>query len=175
MKTQQFNIGDTVIYSTSGICRVKAIVQQAFNYENRNYYELEPIFDARSTCFVPVDYDSEKVHIEKALSKEQAAALLDYAATAAPTPWIALPNERKQQYNLICRKGSRKEKVRLIKALQLQEQKQKAQNKQLYAADERIFSGCKAQIQNELAYVLGKSTDEIEFLFESLAADTDKS
>ena len=162
MNTEKWKTGDTVIYSTAGVCRVNDIVTRIFNHENVDYYELAPIFDERSTCYVPVNYNAEKVHIESAMSKEQAAALLEYAAIAPPTEWINAPNERKQQYNQIYRSGSREEKVRLIKALTLQEQKQQAQNKHLYAADERVFSGCKAQIYNELAYVLGKPAEEIE-------------
>lgn len=166
METHKLTIGDTVIYSTAGVCRVNGIVSRGFGYESRDYYELTPIFDVRSTCFVPVDYDEERVHIEPAMTKAQAEALLDYAEKATPLQWITSPNERKQEYGLVNKKGSREEKIRLIKTLMLQEQKQKEIKKQLYASDERILSGCKAHIFNELAYVLGKTTDEVEKNFE---------
>lgn len=165
METLKLIIGEIVLYSTTGICKVVDVVTRTFNREDKEYYVLAPVYDERSTCFVPVEYDSSKIHIERILTKEGAEELLRFAADASPKKWIANMNDRKQQYNEICRRGTREEKIRLIKTIYLHEQKQREQKKQLYACDERVLNSCKKQIYEELAYVLGKTVEEIAEAF----------
>ncbi|MBQ9227871.1 MAG: CarD family transcriptional regulator [Eubacterium sp.] len=154
MQNKQLSIGDLVVYSTKGICRVTEVVQKIFDREVRDYYVLSPIYDNRSTYFIPVDYDSDKVHIKDALQPDEAKALLQFAKTAKPLDWIANPNERRQQFDRVYKAEPRREKIKLIKALKAHERQQKAHGKQLYAADSRILSGCEALIVDELAHVL---------------------
>ena len=165
MENIKLKTGETVVYSTRGICKVTDITTQTIGRETKDYYVLTPVFDSRATYFIPVDYDSEKVHVKKALTRAEAKALLDFAKEAEPLEWIASPNERKQKYDWVYKAEAREKKVRLIKALRAHEQQQKARGKQLYAADSRILSGCESLVSGELAYVLGKTPDEILMMF----------
>lgn len=161
MKGITLKTGDLVVYSTRGICRVTQITSKTFDRERRDYFVLTPVFDEKSTYFIPVDYDPERVHIKPALTKTEAQQLIAFAETAAPLEWISSPNLRKQTYEHIYKAMPREEKIRLIKTLKAHEQHQKEIGKQLYASDARILSGCETLIGNELAYILGKTPDEI--------------
>ena len=161
MDNIKLKTGETVVYSTRGVCKITEIISRTFERETKDYYVLTPVFDSRATYFIPVDYNSDKVHIKRALTRKEAAALLSYAKSAEPLEWIASPNERKQKYDWVYKAETRENKVRLIKALRTHEQQQKARGKQLYAADSRILSGCESLVGGELAYILGKTPEEI--------------
>lgn len=166
MESLKLNIGDTVIYSTTGLCKVNDIVIRTVLGKSREYYVLSPVYQDRSTCFVPVDYDSERIRIEKPLSKEQAEEMLVFITDSSPAKWIAHINDRKLQYSAILRDGSRKEKIQLLKTLYIYRQKLWEQNKRPNSSDEHILNNCREQIFCELAYVLDKPMEEIEELFE---------
>lgn len=161
MEQLQLKTGDLVIYSAKGICKVSGIEDKSFGNEILPYYVLSPIYDSRSTYFVPVDYNAEKVHLRPALNISQAKALLDYARTAEALDWITSPNERKQAYDRIYKAGTREEKICLLKALYRHEQQQKAVGKALYAGDSKILRGCEMLIAEELAFVLQLTSDEV--------------
>ena len=40
-----FNIGDLIIYSALGICRIDNICEQTYNGTTRKYYVIQPIED----------------------------------------------------------------------------------------------------------------------------------
>lgn len=166
MEAIKLNIGETVMYSTTGLCKVADIVTRIVLGKSREYYVLSPVYHERSTCFVPVDYDSIRIRIERPLSKEQAEELLEFIADSSPAKWIAQINDRKLQYSAIAKGSDRKEKVKLIKALTIYQFQLLEQNKRLNTSDEQILNKCKEQIICELAFVLEKTTDEIEKVFE---------
>ena len=166
MEALKLNIGETVIYSTTGLCKVVDIVTRIVFGKSRDYYVLSPVYHERSTCFVPIDYDSNKIRIERPLSKEQAEKMLVYTTDSSPAEWIDQVNDRKLQYSKIARDGDRKKKIRLIKALYIYQYQLWEQNKRLNISDEQILNKCKEQIICELAFVLEKTTDEIEKVFE---------
>ena len=161
MNSNKIKVGDFVVYSIRGLCLVKEIITRTFDRESHEYFVLAPVFDEQSTYFIPTDYDSERVHIKPALTKSEAKKLMQYAAEAEPLEWISSPNERKQTFDMVYKAGKREEKIRLIKALKQHELQQKEQGKGLYATDAKILHGCEMLIANELAYVLGKSPEEI--------------
>ena len=158
----KLKVGDTVLHSHSGVCKITDIVTQTFNREERDYYVLLPLFDKRSTCYVPVDYNPEKIHIQPVLTTIQAQELLENAKNASPLDWINNPNERKQKFKSVCNSGSREEKMRLIKAIRKHEEEQKKMGKQLYAADLHIVENCENGLLGELSYVLNIPVEELK-------------
>jgi len=155
-------IGDTVMHSHSGVCKITDIVTQTFNHEERDYYVLLPMFDKRSICYVPVDYNPEKIHIQPVLSTSQANELLKKAKNASPLDWINNPNERKQKFLHIYKGVNREEKIRLVKAIRLHEEEQKKLGKQLHATDLHIVENCENELLGELSYVLNIPVEELK-------------
>ena len=52
-----FNVGDLIIYSSLGICRIVNICERTYNGKTRNYYEIQPVEDHNLTIHNPVDND----------------------------------------------------------------------------------------------------------------------
>lgn len=109
MSHDKLKIGDCVVYSTKGICRITDVEEKVFDRDKRNYFVLVPIFDEMSTYYIPQDYDSEKVHINPSLTESEALDLCEYVKTANPLQWITNPSERKQLFDKIYKSGTRKE------------------------------------------------------------------
>jgi CarD family transcriptional regulator len=53
-----FSIGDTVIYGIHGICKITDIQKRDFMGEIADYFILSPIYDERSTVFVPCENEN---------------------------------------------------------------------------------------------------------------------
>ena len=63
-----YNVGDLVVYSSHGICRVDDICEKTLLGETKKYYELHPVEDDNLKISVPVDND--KVTMLELLNKE---------------------------------------------------------------------------------------------------------
>ena len=48
-----FQVNDHVMYGNQGICTVTDICRREINGENISYYVLQPVFDNKSTIFIP--------------------------------------------------------------------------------------------------------------------------
>ncbi len=160
--SKKYNVGDNIIYSTKGICTISSIEKKAFGLEERDYYVLSPIFDSKSTYYIPVDYDESRVVINSVLSPDKAEELFEYSKSAEAYEWIINQNLRKQTYDKIYKSGNREEIIRVIRAIKNHETEQKQAGKHLYAIDERILKGCVNLITGELAFVLGKAPDDVK-------------
>ena len=45
--------GDTVLYVSEGVCKITDITEKKFGDDSIEYYILTPVFNNRSTFFVP--------------------------------------------------------------------------------------------------------------------------
>lgn len=162
MTLNKIDAGDYVVYSTKGICRVENIETRIFDRDKKDYFVFIPVFDEKSTYYIPVDYDSSRVNIKSALNKNEANELIAFAKSTEPAEWIANPNERKQAYDKLYKSGSREDIIKIIKAIKAHEAKQRQLGKQLYTTDDRLLKGCINLICGELAFILDKTIDEIK-------------
>ncbi|WP_256358056.1 CarD family transcriptional regulator [Bacillus sp. sid0103] len=71
-----FNIGDLVIYSAHGICKIDDICEKTVSGTTRTYYELHPMDNDRQlTISIPVNTD--KVVMLEPLQKAEAQEILE--------------------------------------------------------------------------------------------------
>ena len=69
-----FSVGDLIVYSETGVCRVEQIGPPPFDPKaKREYYTLSPM-NCRETIYVPVD---TQVFMRPILSREAAEELID--------------------------------------------------------------------------------------------------
>ena len=50
-----FQIGDTVFYSGSGVCRIDSVTSREFGDSMKDYYVLIPVHAPESAVYLPVD------------------------------------------------------------------------------------------------------------------------
>ena len=69
-----FAVGDLIVYSETGVCRVEQVGPPPFDPKTkREYYTLSPL-NCRETIYVPVD---TQVFMRPILSREAAEELID--------------------------------------------------------------------------------------------------
>ena len=148
-----FSIHDVVVYGSNGTCEIVDICEKSFGGVRQNYYILRPVYDAKSTVFVPVENQALCARMRPLLQREEIDALID-AMPEEESVWIEDEKLRRETYRAIIERGDREELVQLIRTLYLHQQKQMRQGKKLHLADQRFFHDAQKMLHDELAFVL---------------------
>lgn len=166
-----FQVNDTILYGTQGVCRITEICDKDLGAGVQPYYVLTPIYQNNSKIFVPVENEKLTARMRRILSQEEIKELI----RDMPDEETVRINDdliRRKNYREMISSGDRKELVRLIKTLYLEQERRKAQGKKLHQADEQIFRRAETLLYNELALVLDiKPEQVVPFLNEQIALE----
>ena len=72
-----FNIGDTVIYGTQGICKIEEKIQKDLKGKMTEYFVLKPIYEKSSTIFLPLENDVLMSRMRPILSKDEVLDIIN--------------------------------------------------------------------------------------------------
>lgn len=163
-----YSIGETIIYTTYGICRVEDIVQKEFNKELHDYYILRPLHDPKACLQVQVNNPVTQEKLRAILNKNEVFDLIKQIPQILPY-WIENENERKRHFSGILRSGTRVEIIGIIRSIYEHHQKLKERGKKLHACDEQYYKDAEKIIFDEFAYVLDINHLEVkEFIINEL-------
>ena len=109
-----FEKGDLVIYGTKGVCSIEDIRVPDIEGIDRLYYFLQPVYDKRDMVFTPVD--SEKVHMRKILSNDEAEQFITDIEQARENDAFA-ERINSMEYNDVMKSGDCMRMAHLIKDL----------------------------------------------------------
>ena len=162
---KMFEVNDTIMYGTQGICKIVEITEKDFMGTKKEYYVLKPISDEGATLFAPVNNEKIESKMRRILSEEEIYELIETMPYEEGN-WIHNENERKEQYKKIIAGGDRTELIRMIKALYFHKKEREADGKHLYLSDERFFKEAERILYDEFQYVLKIRREELmEFIF----------
>lgn len=157
-----FQVGELVVYGSTGVCRVEEIAEldQSIRDRGRRYYLLKPLWQD-GVIYAPVD--SEKVPMRPVMSREEADALIDrmpgiQAAVCQGGTAQALA----QQYQTAVRDGGHQALVEMMKAIYRKRGLAEAKNRRLGLVDERYMKQAERLLYGELATALEIAYDEVE-------------
>ena len=163
-----FEVNDTIMYGTHGICKIEEITVKDFMGTKKEYYVLKPISDAGATLFAPVNNTKIETKMRRILSEEEIHELIE-KIPYEEINWIENENERKDKYKSIIAKGDRTELIRMIKALYFHKGEREAIGKLLYLSDERFLKEAERILYDEFQYVLKIQKEEmISFIFSKI-------
>ncbi|HMM06372.1 MAG TPA: CarD family transcriptional regulator [Clostridiales bacterium] len=148
-----------VIYGLHGVCRIADITIKDFSGQEETYYILKPIFDDRSTFFVPVKNDSAH-RLRPLLSIEEVKELIK-GISCQDVIGIEDEKHRKDAYKKIIESGDRGEMMRLIKTLYARKEEQQKAGKKQHIIDEHFMKEAESILYDEFAYVLEIKKDDI--------------
>lgn len=161
-----FQVNDTIMYGTQGICTIVDIAEKDFMGTKKLYYVLKPMGDKAATLFAPVHNEKVESKMRRILTEEEIYQLIE-SMPNEETQWIENENQRKEQYKRIILGGNHAELIRMIKALYLHKQEREADGKHLYLSDERFFKEAERILYDEFQYVLNvKREDLMPLIFE---------
>lgn len=155
-----YKVNDTVLYGTHGVCKITDITEKTFDGKTIEYYVLKPVYDEKSTIFVPVNNKALATKMHSVLSPDEIYDLIKTMPEENPI-WIENEAVRKERYKEIITAGDRRELVILIKTLFLHQQKQKESGKKLHVTDERFFNDAEKMLYEEIAHVLNIKPEQV--------------
>ncbi len=157
-----FKIGDYVVKSNTGICKVEDIVLLDMRGDGEKpYYVLLPIDDERAKLFVNVEADRTKVRA--VMTKDDAFAFIRKIENIKAV-WIDNDKLREQKYKEAFRSNEPEALVGVIKNLYKRGQDRLAEGKKIAATDEKYFKMAEDALYSELAFSLEIRKEEIESL-----------
>jgi CarD family transcriptional regulator len=160
-----YQVNDTVIYSTQGVCRIENITEKDFMGKKREYYVLIPMSNPGTTLFAPTDNEAVLAKMRRVLSAEEIHRLVE-AAAGEELAWIVNENERKEKFRQILSSGDHKSLILMIKAIWIQKNNRLAEGRRLHMSDERFFKDAEQLLYDEFQYVLNiNKADLISYIF----------
>ena len=155
-----FRINDVVVYSLHGVCRITEIKEMEFAGERRLYYTLVPVFDERSTFFVPAENDFIGKKLKKPLTEKEIKTIFREASKQKPLS-LAADTRRKDVYQKIIENGDREELMALLKMLYKRRRHQSETGKKQHLIDERYMKRAEDTLAEEFAFICGTDKNEI--------------
>ncbi|WP_077619970.1 CarD family transcriptional regulator [Bacillus sinesaloumensis] len=153
-----FNIGDLVIYSTMGICRINDICEKTYAGTTREYYVMHPIEDDTLTIQNPVD--NKKVMMKKIIGQSEAEEVLE-SFKLPGIQWIDNGNERNRAYSGIVSSGDRKGISSIINTLLCKKYKLELADKKISEQDRKLLLYIQKVLFKELAITLDTTVEAI--------------
>lgn len=163
-----FNIGDLIIYSGEGVCKVEEIGNPVIGGKiaDRLYYTLSPLYRS-GRVLAPVE---GKVFMRPVISREDAMALIE----AIPATEEEACEERNlrmltEHYQARLQQYDPMELVRVIKSVQKKRDLALSRGKKLGQIDERFMHRAEEMLYGELAVALKIEKNQVvSFIAETI-------
>ncbi|MDR0840959.1 MAG: CarD family transcriptional regulator [Christensenellaceae bacterium] len=163
-------VNDTVLYS-AGLCKIAEITNKEIGGQHADYYVLKPLYDEKTSIYIPVDNERATTKLRRILSAEEIRTLIK-TMPGEDTIWIENDAVRHDRYREIIAHGDRAELVQLIKTLYQRQQERQAQGKKLHVVDERFMKSAEKILYEEFAHVLKlELTQVLPFIVEQIEVE----
>lgn len=153
-----FNVGDLVIYSGQGICRIDEICEKRILGCSKSYYVMHPVENSDLKISVPVDND--KVVMLRLINREEAEEILE-SFKLPGMEWIDRPNQRVQIYSNIVKTGNRKEISKITTTLMREKLKIESEGRKFDERDRKLLESIQGILFEELALALETTPEAI--------------
>ncbi|MBQ8550372.1 MAG: CarD family transcriptional regulator [Clostridia bacterium] len=155
-----FDIGDTVLYGATGVCKIDSTVEREIFGEKKEYFVLKPISQDKSTVFVPTDNEALRAKMRKILSADEIDDIIKEVKTL-PDIWEENDALRREMYSEIIHSGDRKKVMLLIRTLYTVQQQRYKEGKRLHLSDDRFLSEAERLLYDEFSTVLGIENSDV--------------
>lgn len=154
-----FNVGELIVYSDHGVCKIDDICDKTYGGKTRKYYVLHPIEDANLKINTPVD--NKKILILKMLDADEAEEIME-SFSGTGVEWIEDVKLRNKEYNRLIQTGNRKDISEVLNTLMRKKHETALNKKQLAEQDRKLLNKTKQILFEELAISLDTKPQEIE-------------
>lgn len=155
-----YQIGDVVLYGTTGVCRIENKTVQTFGGIKKEYYILKPMFQQGSTVYVPKDNEELILKMRRILTAEEIYDVINNSP-AKHVAWDSADNVRKQLYNEILESGDRSLLVAMFKAVFQHKEEQLQRGKKLHICDEMFLARAQRMLFDEIMLVLNIQKEDV--------------
>lgn len=153
-----YEVGDNVMYSGNGICKISDIRSEKFTgLDEKLYYVMDPIFEKGARFFLPVGNASR---LRPLLTDRDIRAIIEKTENL-DADWISDDSRRAEVFEAILQSGDIAKALWLVKILHLHKRAVHSQNKKFHACDEAALVKAEKTIIEEFAFVLGLEKGEV--------------
>ena len=149
-----FSVGDILMYTTYGICKVDELQEKEFMGKASSYYILVPLDESKTKLSVPVDNPFTKARLHYLLKKEEASDIINQIPYLN-TRWIDNDNLRKKEFSDLIKNGDRKETIIILKSIKEHENSLIGKARKLHAIDRQIYDDGIKLIVDEFSFLFG--------------------
>ena len=153
-----FNIGDVIVYSVHGLCKVDDICEKTFSDVTRTYYVLHPLDQSNLTINTPID--NNKVVMLKQMDRDEAEELLQ-SFHQPGIGWIEDVKQRNSKYHHLVQTGDRMEIAKIANTLMRKNLSLKMKNMRMYDQDRKLLQTIQNILFHEMALSLNTSFEGI--------------
>ena len=153
-------IGELMIYSSHGICRIDDICNKTILGETRKYYVLHPV-DNKEKLTINAPVQSDENLMKRLMNKEEAYEIIESFKDEG-VEWEENANVRYNSFNKIVQQGNRKDIAKVINALMKKKIELKAIDKKLHKKDEDLLRQVQNILYKELSIALDIPKEEVE-------------
>lgn len=151
----KYQIGDYVVYGLNGTCRIYDIGPLDFGGPDKLYYSMKPVYDERSTIFLPVLKEDEI--LRKAISKEEAEGIFENIKESKPATYTPV----RENCDPILKSGDNVKVSSMIKLLRNMRKENRKVHKGLNIQEERILKDAERVLFSELSIALNEKYENI--------------
>lgn len=151
-----YNIGDTVVYGMTGVCRIEDVCFKEFTRGDvKKYYVLKPIGSESSTIYAP--FGSSDGMMRAPLAKAEAERLIALACSAAPDVPAFFDRE---ECIRIMKDPDRLPLLHLLRALHAHKDDVLRRGKKVRLSEENLLKTAERLIAEEFSLALECKADE---------------
>lgn len=163
-----------VRYATTGVCVISEITEMTIAKKKSRYYVLQPVHKDALQVYVPCDNEALVSKMRRILTKDEILELIR-SMPQEDCCWIEDELTRKAVFQQILSEGDRRKLIELIRSVYQHQQNQLAYGKKLHQVDERCFAEAQKLLNDEFAYVLGISPEEVTpFIISQIENNNDR-
>ena len=156
-----FEIGDFVVKANSGIFKIEDIGHLDISSANKDrlYFYLNPIGEANSRLYVPVD--KADAGLRKVVTEKEAWEIIEKIPEVEEA-WISDDKQREQTYKEAIQSCDPQKLISIIKNMYHRKERRTAQGKKNTSVDEHFFKLAENNLYTELAFAIGREKDEMK-------------
>lgn len=164
-----FQVGDYVVDSTNGICKIEDTVKLDYATDkNKVYFLMIPVKELKAEVYIPID--KAEGRLRKTLTETQIYDLLDVINDINPIT-IENDKEREKVYREALGSGNPKLLVSVIKTLFFRREKRSQEGKKNTAIDDKYFKQAEEVLYSEIGFVLKLSNEDVKVMIKSKVSD----
>lgn len=157
-----FQVGDLVLYGSTGVCRIHDINKQDFpsTGEQKLYYVLKPLYQ---DCVISTPVDSDRVFIRPIISKEEAQRLIGLIPGMQGHAYHnRVSRELTEHYDTLLKSHDCESLIELTMSIHAKKQDLISQKRKFGTVDERFLKRAEDLLFGELAAALDIPREQIQ-------------
>lgn len=155
-----YDIGQLIVYSSRGVCRVKDIQMMRVDNEERLYYKLEPLFQ---DCSILIPTDSSETFVRPIMTREEAENLIDQIPTIHAEAFHShATREVAEHYEAVLNTHDTLELLEMTMSIYAKKKYAERHNRKFGSVDEHFMKRAEDLLFGELSAALCIPRNEVQ-------------